>query len=320
MAQKNPKKDNLNVNLLKERKGPSQNIAFASIIIAAISSFSLLAEFLPLSAIFIVLFIPPLSALAVEYCERRYAWLFLCGALLLSFVVTVNNCIETIFYVFPGIISGFFYGYMRKSSLPLLLNIFLSALLSMGLNYLSLPLIEAIFEINMIHFALSLLNLQEVTNIHYVVPLFIYALSLFEMAISHLLIELLNSRLGYQKEKETKESAFYPLLSFLFGCLSIAMGFIHPPLGYLFLSFCSYFALCGNFSFFSKAKTVHFVFFFLFFIAAIFLFALFYKSMPSGSGLLLLSLIFVGNDFVTLPIGLQLLSIRKKDEKRGQKH
>ncbi len=317
MAESDPKKDNWGMNLLKERKGPSQNIAFASILVATISSFSLLAEFFPLSAIFIVLFIPPLSALAVEYCERKYAWLFLCSALLLSFAVTANNCIETIFYIFPGIISGFFYGYMRRSSLPLFLNVFLSALLSMGLNYLALPLIEALFGINMIDFALSLLNLQEVASIDCIVPLFIYALSLSEIAISHLLIELLNSRVGYRKEKETVVPAFYPLLSLLFGGMSIGFAYVYPPLGYLFLSFGLYFALCADFSFFNKAKTVHFVFFFLFLIAAIFLFAFFYKAMPSGSGLLLLSLLFIGNDFATLPIGLQLLFVRKKDEKRG---
>ncbi len=304
------------MNLLSERKGASQNIAFVSILVATISAFSLLAEFLPLSAIFIVLFVPPLSALSVEYCERKYAWLFLFSALLLSFAVTANNCIETIFYIFPGIISGFFYGYLRKTSLPFSLNVFCSALLSMGLNYLSLPLIKGIFGVDMIAFVTSLFHLEEIKNIAYVIPLFIFSLSLSEIAISHLLIELLNSKIGYREEKETKFIAFYPFFSLLFGGLSIGMAFVYPPIGYLFLSFAFYFALCVDFSFFSKAKTINFVLFFLFLVAGVFLFALFYQRLPEGSGLLLLSILFIGNDFAALPISLQLLFEGKSNGKR----
>ncbi len=305
------------MKMLSERKGPSQNIAFASILVAVIAVFSLVAEFLPLSAIFIVLFVPPLSALAVEYCERKYAWLFLFSSLLLSFAVTANNCIETIFYIFPGIISGFCYGYLRKTSLPLFLNVFISALLSMGLNYLSLPLIKGLFSIDMIAFALSLFHLQKVENISNVIPLFIYSLSLAEMAISHLLIELLNSKVGYKKETPSKLVAFYPLASLFFGGLSLGMAFVYSPLGYLFLSFGFYFALCADFALFSKAKTINFVMFFVFLVLSIFLFAIFYKEFPKGSGLLLSSLLFIGNDFAVLPIGLQLLFEGKNDGKRG---
>lgn len=299
--------------MMKERKGASQNIAFAAILVAVIAVFSLLATWVPISAIFIILFIPPLSALAVEYCERKYAWLFLFSALSVSIAVTANNYIDTLFYVFPGIISGFFYGYLRKTSFPLTLNVFSSSLLSMGLNYLSLPLIRAIFQVDMIPFTLALLHLQEVEHILYIVPAFVFSLSLAEITISHLLIEVLNAHLNYPKRSEMRTAMSYPFISLLFGALSVGMAFVSPPLGFVFLVFSFYFALAGDFHYFQKGKAIHFIVLVCLVIFSIFLFAFFYKSFPKDTGLLLLSLFLIANDFAMAPIGLQYLVEERKN-------
>ncbi len=304
---------------MKERKGASQNIAFAAILVAVIAVFSLLSAWIPLSAIFIILFIPPLSALAVEYCERKYAWLFLLSALGVSIAVTANNYIDTLFYVFPGILSGFFYGYLRKTSIPISLNVFFSSLLSMGLNYLSLPLIQAIFQVDMISFTLTLFHLQETENILYIVPAFIFSLSLAEITISHLIIEILNAHLHYQGRCETKVALLYPFISLLFAALSIGMAFLCPYLGFLFLVFSFYFALAGDFCFIQKGKKIHFIVLGCLFIASFFLFAFFYSSFPKDTGLLLLSIFLLANDFAIAPIGLQYLFEERKNGEANKK-
>lgn len=311
--------DNWRMGFSTERKGASQNIAFIAISCALIASFSLLAEFFPLSSLFIILFIPPISALAVEYSERKYAWLFLVCALSISIAVTANNYIETLFYVFPGIISGFFYGYLRKTPLPLELVVFLSALLSMGLNYLSLPLIKGIFDIDMIEFTLQLLHLNETPNISYIVPCFIFSLSLAELAIAHLLIELINLRLGYKRASSEKLIICYPLFSLLSGALSIASAYFYAPLGYVMLIVSFYFALSSDIALLLRAPKAYWIILSLVLIASVFLFSLFYKKMPSDTGFLLLSIFFVGNDFVAMGRGIQLSSERKRNGKDTEK-
>lgn len=302
------------MSFFEERKGASQNIAFVAILIAIICAFSLLAAFIPLSAIAIIVFIPPLSCLAVEFCEKKYAWLFLFSALLASFVTTIYNYMDTLFYVYPAIISGFFYGYFRKRNFPIVLVTFFSALLSLGLNYLSLPLIKFVYQIDMIAFSVELFGLKDVSNISYIVPAFIFSISLGEIAISHLLIEQINAKFSYKTEGFLQLEAYYPLISLLLSSLAIGMAFVFPSIGYLFLVMAFYFAICSSCYLLPKGNKLHYFSLVVLFIIAIFLFAFLYQKMPKQTGILLISLFLIANDFTTLIIGLQLFRKGKKDE------
>ena len=145
--------------LLEEKKGPSENIAFISVLISILCVFSLLMSFFPLSAIFIIIFIPAITAVGTQYIEKQYLWVFAISALAATLLVTIYNYMDTLFYIYPGIISGFFYGILRKEKLPISLVIFLSSLIGMALNYLALPLIKGLYQIEMISFTIKLFNL-----------------------------------------------------------------------------------------------------------------------------------------------------------------
>ncbi len=299
-----------------ERKGASKNIAYIAILVAIICAFSIVSAFLPLSAIFIIVFIPLISTLAVEYCEKKYAWLFLISALIATFVSTIYNYMDTLFYIYPGIISGFFYGYLRKRNFPITIVVFMSALVSLGLNYLSLPLIQFVYQIDMISFSLELFALKEVPNILYIVPTFIFSLSLGEITISHLLIEMTNKKFSYEERNETKLEKYYPFVSLLFASLSIAMAFLQPSIGYLFLVMAFFFTISSDYYLLPKGNKIHYLILIILLITMVFLFAFLYKKMPKQTGILLISLFLFANDFTALPIGLQLIG---KEKNHGKK-
>lgn len=202
------------------RKTPIQNIAFMSMMAALNIIFSLLASFFPLAGLFIMIFLPLASALTAYYCQARYYPVYVVASLGLSIAVTAWDFSNTLFYLLPSLISGVAYGFFKKCGLPTSLTLFFVSLLNTGLTYLSLSLIELIYEIDMIGFLLGLLGLSENEYILYGVPAFIYAYSLSQSSLSNLFIEITPLHLDNEKPLPLWLSSFahplYALFCFAF--------------------------------------------------------------------------------------------------------
>ena len=287
----------------KEKETPIQNIAYLGVLCAIVALFTLVIEFVPFSALPSMLFIPLISVFATACTKEKYNWIYLVSALLVSFIVSINNYIDTLFYVFPPLISGFFYGYLRKKGCPTILLIFASASLTMGLHYLSIPLIRAIYQIDMIPSTLKLLGLDKIINILYVVPSFIFSLSLGEFGLSFLIIELIEKRIGDTSDDNHK--FLYVFLSLFFSITTMLFAFYVPSLAFLSLVISFYFGLASTLFFLTKGKYYNYVLLIVFLISSLFLFAYFYKKMPMNTGLTLISLPIVAFDLSNLLIGLQ---------------
>lgn len=291
------------------RHGPSQNIAFLGLLTSIVAVFSLLCEFVPFSSFFVVLFLPAIASFAIEYSERPYSFLFVIASLGISIAVTASSFQETLFYIYPAICSGSLYGALRKHGLNVALTIFVSSFLSLALNYLAIPLVALFYEIDMIGSILKILGLTSKTNIYWIVPSLIYVYSLLELAISFFFIEFINIRFSYEIPKTKIDFvAYYPIFSLAFSSISLLLAWFYPPLSYLFLIMGFYWMVFAAVYSIGGKFVTHYVIMTSMFIVSLFLFAFFYKSMPSSTGLLLLNVF-------PLTLDLPLFFLNKKKKK-----
>lgn len=290
------------------RHGPPQNIAFLGLLTSIVAVFSLLCEFVPFSSLFIVLFLPSVASFAIEYSEKPYSFLFVVASLGISIALTASSFQETLFYIYPAICGGSLYGALRKHGLNVAITIFIASFLSLSLNYLAIPLVKLFYEIDMIDSILKILGLANKANIYWIVPSLIYLYSLLELGISFFFIEFINIRFSYAPPKPKIDFvSCFPFLSLGFSSLSLLLSWFYPPLAYLFLLLGFYWMIFASVSSLGGRFVFYYATMVSLFIISTFVFALYYKSMPSGTGLLLLNLFPL-----TLDLPLFFLNRKKK--------
>lgn len=303
------------MELLLPRKTPAQNLAFLSIMAAVNAVMAIIATLLPLSAFFIILVLPLVSALAAVYCEDKYLLPYAVGASLVAVGATAYNLESTIFYVIPAIISGCFYGFLLKKQVPVVLLVFLSALLELGLNYAALPLIKAMYDVDVIEAGLKILGLAGKDWILIIVPTFLFGYALAEASISHLLITGIINKFSLPKIVYGLD--WIPaLFSLLFSFIALSLGFINLIAAYLFLAFGIYFMVFGIIPLLKHNPAWIYVVFVGLAFLSFYLFAYFYSLMPAHGGLLLISLFLISVSASSL---LSSLLLKRKQNRLGKK-
>ena len=222
------------MNFFRERKTPSENIAFMAFATALNAVFSLLLAFVPFSDLFVVLLLPLISAMVGLLCAKRYLPVYLVAAIGVSLASTAYDMQATFFYVIPAIFAGTLYGFLYHKDWPLPYVILGTALLEMGLNYLSLPLIQALYNNDIIAFFLRVLSLDQHPYINDIIPAFFLAYALAQVAISHLIIQLFFSRFHLIKEDQEKLALSFPLGGICGVILTISFAFFYPAVAYFF--------------------------------------------------------------------------------------
>jgi hypothetical protein len=293
------------------RRGPSQNIAFISIATALTLVLSVLASFVPLSGFFIIIVLPFASFVTILLTENKYGLLFLIAAPLISIAVTAYAFQETLFYIIPSLLTGALFGYLSKWHFPLAISFFLSALLSMGLTYLSLPLIKAIYEVDIINFALSLLGLANKSSIYNIVPSFIFAISLASLALAYLFGEVMNEKIQLKRNNDDSYAFFYPILSSIFASLSLGLISILPNYAFIFLAFSLFFACFSSLLLLRGVKRWLYILLGCLLLASLIGFVFLYPLYSKENGLILLSLFSFSIAIPSFIRGLEL----KKEEK-----
>jgi hypothetical protein len=288
------------------RKTPSENLAFVALMVALEVVLSILASFVPLSDLFVVLLLPLASVLVALLCEEKYLWVYLFSALILVSVSTCYDLRSTLFSILPSLIMGTGYGFCLKKKLPISFVVFFSALVSLGLNYASLPLIKLLYNVDMIEFAKDLLGLSEYVYVDDIVPTFLFGYALAEVALSHLLVQLFFA--SFQAEDPHPSWAGYAeiLSGLLFASLAIGFGFVYPKMAYVFWAFALYFSAFALLRLLECHHPYLFILVGLLVLGAIFLNAACYAKMPSDAGFLLSALYAIAIDIPSF-IGRLLL-------------
>ncbi|MCI1245300.1 MAG: hypothetical protein LKG11_05100 [Bacilli bacterium] len=275
------------MKLFKRRTGSAQNLAFVGLMCAVDAVMATLSTLVPLSALFVIVFLPLVSALTVIVCEDRYILVYLVAAVALSLGVTAYDIAATLFYIIPATIVGTLYGFLLKKGFPSALLIFLCALAEMGLNYAALPLIKLVSGVDFIAFLTTALGLSSNAAFPYFVPSLILLYSLVEVLLSNIISVPLLSDFGIKTNDWQLYSWVYDILSLSFSMIAIGLAFAEISLGYCFLVAAIFFTIYSLLAYFRKLPAWTYLMLGLFLAAGWMAFAFLYQKMPSYSGLLL---------------------------------
>ena len=302
-------RDNNNVKFFSERKTPSQNIAFLAIASALNAIFSLVVTFVPFSDFALMLFLPLVSAMVGLLCEKKYLPFYLLSAIGVSLAVTAYDISATLFYVMPAILCGTAYGFFYRQRWPLPYVILVTAIILTSLNFLSIPLIKLIYGNDIVAFFLVLFNLSGNPYVKDIIPAFLFAYALAQIAITHGVIQAFFARFRLDKEEDDRYLLSYPLVGIGGVLLTIGFAFSFPVLSYVFLVLTLYISAHSALLFAERFPWWVYLVFSLSELGSLYAFAFLYPLVPGDGGLALLSLFLFSLDTATL-LG-RLLCLRK---------
>ena len=281
----------------RKRNSPTENLTFIALMASFDAIVSLIAALLPLSAVFVMIFVPLTSAAVAIFCKNRFLPVYLFSALGICLALSAWNITNTVFYVFPALLTGSLYGLLWKAKVPYSLNLFATSLLSLGLFYVSLLFLRAVTGVDMVAFLLQVIQKQNDPLAPEIFPTFAFAYSLAQMALTHLFMETQLSRLDSPSFREDFMAPVATLSCTVFCGISAILAFFHTKTAYLFLAFGIYWTLFSFYSILIGRRKIAYVVLGLLFFASWLGFAAAYPIVPKGNGLALLSL-------PLLPVGI----------------
>ena len=292
--------------MFKKRETLTQNIAYMGLMAAINVIFVLLTYFVPF-LIFVLVFVLPLTSVVVTiFCQKKFLPIYILATIGLCLIATFNNFSDTLFYVIPALISGVAFGLLVERKISPTWIIFVSALITTGLSYAFVPLIELIYNQNIITVFLTVFQVNDFEYISFMVPCFIYLISLIQAILSYIFIKTELPKLGINIEVESR---FIPLLIASGLCLLLTGISIplFPTFSYLFSMWFIYFAchILVNLAFMKKVYI--YISFGVTIIITFVLFATLYTVIPAPFAFLLIDALFlliicvgiVNNYFIT---------------------
>ena len=295
---------------IKKKETLTQNITYMALMAAINVIFVLLTAFLPYLFFLIVFVLPLTSAIVVIHCKKIYFPIYAFATIGLCMVCTLWKIEDTIFYVIPSILSGFLFGLMSEKKVPSIWIIMATTVLQIGLTYASMPLIKLITGKDIVEVFATVFLINDFKYLAYVVPSFIFFMSLTQEIITYVVIkeELAKFGVKYDEPKALDLILFISLATSL--VLTLIFAFVYGPISYLFAMFSLFFGIYSIVYLVSLNKKTIYIYLVATLFVTVFLFALLYKLPPQPLGLLFANiyLVFVA---ILLLLNKYLLSRNK---------
>jgi hypothetical protein len=260
-----------------------------------------------------VLLLPLASAMVGLLCQKRYLPIYVVTAIGVSLATSAFDMQATFFYVIPAILAGTLYGFLYHTKQPLPYLILYTALLSVGMNYLSIFIIQGIYQSDVIAFFLEVLGLTNHPYIQDIIPAFLLSYALAQTAISHFVIQSFYSRFHLEQEPNEKLRISYPLGGICGVILSLSLIVVSPMMSYFFLVLALYFTAFACLLFSERFPWWVYLVLGVMELLSLYGFASLYSLVPADGGLALLSFFLFSLDTATL-LG-RLLLLRKRKER-----
>ncbi len=279
---------------------PLENLAFVSLMAGINAIFALFGALVPLGGLFVMIFLPLASAFVALLCLPRYSLVYFFAAIGLSIALSAWNFQNTLFYVIPSIIVGLVYGYLVRTKVPLGIVLFALALLYIGVVYMMLPIINALYGTDPVEFLLALIGKQDSGDARAMVPAGIFVYGALSSALPSFIIQGEFEKFGVDFAKENKVLPLYPVLGIVFVALALSAPFYLVSLAYISVVISFYFALMGLQSLI-KAKNIYLLIpIAILLFASIYVSAACYSHYPDPTGVCLYSLIGLSLDITSL--------------------
>ena len=295
------------------RDTPTQNLAWIGISVALVTAFALLSTFVPVSSFFVVLFLPVLTALTAYYLKPSYLILYFFAGTIVVTAATCYQLTSTLFFILPTFFSGILFGFCLRKNLPSVWLIFATSCLSLALNALSIPLLRAIYGIDVIDVVIAFLPWEKEETLRNLLPAFLMVEGLIESGISFFLILGIMGRWEEKEEKGGMISTWFGMI-FAVGCAALSFGiaFVSPLWAYLIAIWAIYFALTGMRTLFSRNPWGVYLTLGVLILLSFYLSAYFYSALPKAIAPLLFLSFFAS---LSLSEVVSVLSLKHQERK-----
>ncbi|MFA7020089.1 MAG: hypothetical protein WC215_00805 [Bacilli bacterium] len=285
---------------MTKRETLVQNITYMAIMAAINAIFSLLAALVPALSLFLMIVLPLSSAVVFLFCKHKYYPIYAIATIIICLLITIFDMSFTIFYVIPSIITGYIFGLFIKYKLHAVWIILITSIAQGLFTALTLPLINVIFDVNIIDTFKGILQLTSSTNVDIIVPSFLFYLALTQMIFSYIVIHSEIHKFGYKINDHPINTTIFSYILLGTTIMIIPFIFLLPSGAYLLLSVSLYFMFFIAFTFIMQKSYKVLIAYGGSLLAFMFLFALLYPIISSPFGLLLTGL---------LPVLIALISL-----------
>lgn len=231
------------MKLIYERKTLVKSIPLMALMAAINIIVAELAALSAIASLFLILVLPLSSAIIELCCKDRYFPIYSFATFGLALALTFWNIETTIFYVFPSIVTGYIFGLLAKHKIPVVWSIIAATLAQTAVSYALIPLINFIFQVDIILTFKTALGLANNSNVNIIVPTFIFLISLIQVSLSQLIVSQELQKFGIKQVNVPLSDFLVSLLGIVFALLIVPSYFVLLDLAYLFLAISTYFAV-----------------------------------------------------------------------------
>ena len=204
--------------MFKKKETLLQNMTFMGVIAAINVILCALGAYLTITGVFIVIFLPFLSAAVTIVCKKKYYPIYAFATILVAVVATLWNSQFTIFYLVPSTITGFLFGLCFSLKINGTYSILFTSIIQLGIAYLTLPIIKLIYDQDVIMSFIKLFNLESRYDyVRFIVPSFIYLISLVQMIFTYIIIKNELKKFDPNLDKENNK----PYINLVGLCISL---------------------------------------------------------------------------------------------------
>lgn len=274
------------MKIFAKRESLVQNIAFLAIMAAINIVLLLLANILPYLLILLTLILPFISLLVTLLCKKIYYPIYIVVTVGLSFLVSLNAITNVFFYILPGLLSGFVFGFCLEKEIPSSYSILYSAFVYVIFSYITLLICDFFFNESLEELYFIILNLDTFVWRGYLIAPFIFAIGIIQSSLSYIIIQNEVKKLGF--EEKTVDDNFEVIYLLVFILLSLLSIWIKPDVYLMFIGFAVYELIHVEKTLLKKSKKLFSISIIAFLIVTIFSFAILYNTIESQHLLIVL--------------------------------
>ena len=279
-------------------------MAAINIIISVISAFS------PIASVILVIFLPLTSTLVELYCEDKYYPIYAIATFGLGIVATLWNMQTTFFTLLPSLLTGYIFGLFAKHKFQPFWSVLVSSLFQSLITFAFIPLINIIFDVDIIYTFKYAFGLTNSASINTIIPAFILAISFVQIALSYLVVSFEIRKFDQEMNYEKDNYMLFGIIGSVISFAILGLYFVSLAIAYTFLILSIYFTVYIVISFINDRMWRTLILSGVFVLLNIFIYALAYSNMKENSALLLLGV----TPFCISTLSLVVSFLKKKPE------
>jgi hypothetical protein len=220
---------------METKLGQTQSLCLCALISGITGLICFLDNYLGVGGLIIALIIPLLSSLFTNKVKIKYVFLYI----LVSCLLVFYSLQTMLFSLLPSLVSGMIMGLFINKKINGMYVIFLSCLVLVSFQIISIYLIKWIYEVNIIDIFNRLFKLELLeVNLYYY---FIYLISLIESSISYIVIsnEIKKINSSFDESTHSLKNCF--IICILLIISSLFCHYINQGISYLLYGFSLYF-------------------------------------------------------------------------------